>query len=170
MLRHRTTPAAERFWPKVDMSGDCWLWTGALDTDGYGVFRYDGKRQGHAHRFAYEQAYGPISDSRLFACHICDTPRCCRPTHLFLGTVADNSADMSRKGRAAQGERHGSALHPETIVKGERHGMSRLAAVEVLQIRALAQTGMLGKDIAARYGVTPSVVSSVVRRKTWRHI
>ena len=52
----------ERFWPKVDKSGECWVWTGWRNWAGYGYLgavRGKGKLLG-AHRVSYELAYGPI--------------------------------------------------------------------------------------------------------------
>ncbi len=82
------------FWDKVDQSGDCWIWTGYVGHDGYGQHG----RSGKAHRLAWELTVGPIPDG-LNVLHRCDTPVCVRPEHLFLGTSADNSIDMVRKGR-----------------------------------------------------------------------
>ena len=153
------------------MSGDCWLWTGALDTHGYGQFR-DDDRQVHAHRFAYEQAYGLIQDglSVLHDCPDGDRRDCVRPSHLWLGTTADNMADMVRKGKSAKGKRHGLAIHPESIRRGEHHHAAKLTDAKVREIRALIQSGMLGKDIATLYGVGPHIISSVKTKKTWRHV
>lgn len=90
----------DRFWAKVDTSGDCWLWTGKPHVYGYGRIRVGGRagRDWLAHRFSFNLHYGPF-DQRLVVRHRCDTPACVRPDHLELGTQADNIEDMlTRKG------------------------------------------------------------------------
>lgn len=77
----------------------CWLWTGPVDKDGYGV--YGGLR---AHRFAYMMIKGSIEPG-LLACHTCDIPGCVNPDHIFLGTQAENLADQRKKGRKPGGPR-----------------------------------------------------------------
>ncbi len=77
---------AERFWEKVDRSGECWLWTARRLPTGYGEFmvgsRTDGTRRlVRAHCFAYELAIGPIPDGYVIH-HVCETPACVRPDHL----------------------------------------------------------------------------------------
>lgn len=101
-------PIEQRFWTKVDPTGECWLWTASLHPKGYGqvsVRRPDGRpTMRRAHHIAWELTYGP-KPPHLFVLHHCDTPRCVRPDHLFLGTQADNIADMVRKGRHRFGRR-----------------------------------------------------------------
>lgn len=89
----------ERFWAKVDRRGpdECWPWTGATQQTGYGRFRVDGRLQG-AHRVAYVLTHGHLRPG-AHVLHRCDTPGCCNPSHLFLGTHADNMADKEAKGR-----------------------------------------------------------------------
>src|SRR5574337_677951 len=74
-----TTQLPQRFWGKVDKSGECWLWTSATNK-GYGLFMLDGKAQ-WAHRLTYEDANGPIPEGREID-HICRNPACVRPSHL----------------------------------------------------------------------------------------
>lgn len=182
-LRHGAPPAA-RFWPKVHRTGDCWTWQGARAGFGYGSFRFNGRTHA-AHRVAWLLTYGDIPDGKLVL-HHCDTPCCVRPDHLFLGSMADNVADMIQKGRArrgnisqypptaeqrARGARHGARTHPERVRRGESATDVRLTAEQVVAIRQRYAVGELNqKQLAHVYGVSHSNINQIITRRTWRHI
>lgn len=79
-----------RFWDKVDKSENCWLWTGAKQTLGYGHVWLDGRMR-VAHRVAYEMVIGPIPDG-LTLDHLCRVRHCVNPNHLQPVTLAENIA------------------------------------------------------------------------------
>lgn len=143
----------DRFWSKVDRSGDCWLWTGVPNDSGYGRFAIDSRHVVRAHRFAFELENGPIGPG-LDICHHCDTPPCVRALHLFAGTAADNMADCRRKDRGNRGERNGNA---------------RITRATALEIKQLIAEGVAPKLIAERHGLDIYHVYQIRSGRLWAH-
>ncbi|KKL80704.1 hypothetical protein LCGC14_2002090 [marine sediment metagenome] len=71
------------------------IWGGYLDRYGYGKMAVESKPL-LTHRLAWEIAYGSIPEG-IQVLHLCDTPPCILPWHLYLGTPADNMRDMARR-------------------------------------------------------------------------
>lgn len=78
-----------RFWAKVSVTDDCWLWIGAISSTGYGNFWLSG-RYISAHRASYEYAVGPIPDG-LHIDHLCRVRQCVNPSHLEPVTQRENT-------------------------------------------------------------------------------
>lgn len=162
-----TKNITERFWPQVRASGDCWVWTGCKDRDGYGVIRHEG-RQWRTNRLAWFLACGPIPDG-LCVLHRCDTPACVRIEHLWLGTNAENIADRNRKGRTCGGAEH-SAVMRRVAARGERVKRARLTASVVREMRERRRAGESLSRLSQAFGVTTSAVCHVVAHRSWKHV
>lgn len=166
--------ADEFFWPNVNVVDDassCWEYR-KLDSHGkYGAIKVEG-RPLRAHRVSWELHFGPIPGG-LFVCHRCDNPPCVRPDHLFLGTPADNSADMVAKGRSytPSGADHYSARSPGKVRRGEAAPRSILTEEQVRAIRSrLAAGGITQRALAAEYGVSPATIWVIASGRVWKHV
>jgi len=152
----KQVPVADRFWKFVKKAPGCWLWAGCRDSRGYGrIGRGRGVSPYYSHRVSWEIRYGPIPRG-MYILHHCDNPRCVRPSHLFIGTQADNMADAAKKGRLAVGEKNGNA---------------KLSEQEVLELRRLHATGIYTQAVLAeRFRVSQQHVSSVASGRRWAHV
>lgn len=86
-----------RFWVKVQVTDTCWLWTGCLNSKGYGVVSIGGRRH-LTHRVAYEALVGPIPDGFTID-HVkprCESTRCLNPDHLEPVTSLENRQRANR--------------------------------------------------------------------------
>lgn len=97
--------------------------------------------------------------------HLCDNPPCFRYDHLVVGTVAQNNADRSAKGRTA---RHDRWTGPP--IRGENHGSSKLTEDDVRAIRRRIASGDVQRRIAADYGVSPAIITHIKTGHLWGHV
>lgn len=141
----------------------CIEWTGGLNNNGYGITyrKILGGKIRYARRLAWYEAHGPIPKG-MCVLHRCDNPACVNIKHLFLGTKAENSADMVAKGRQSKGSQHG--------VRGEEHPNAKLTKSQVINIRRLYDAGSNGVILGKKYDVTSDLIRKIVRRKLWKHI
>ena len=134
-----------KFWAKVDKSGECWEWTASKRHKGYGQTRFMGRGGRKAHRVAWEITNGEIPNG-LFVLHKCDNPGCVNPGHLFLGTNRSNIDDMLSKGRQGR----------------------KLTKEQATAIKIARKNGNTGVDVAREFDITPAQVSNIVTGKQWR--
>jgi hypothetical protein len=125
---------------RVNRSSGCWLWRAAMRGK-YGCFSVKGKAI-DAHRWAYLRWCGPIEKEQK-VCHKCDTPACCNPDHLFLGTHTDNMRDASKK--------------------------KRLAGAKLTDRKAsyIRKSDLTDAELAKKYGVWPSTIRRIRKNQSW---
>lgn len=158
----RRTRIEVRFWRFITRGApnDCWEWQGNRNKKGYGIIAEQTGRT-LAHRLSWIIHYDPIpGDLRVL--HTCDNPPCCNPSHLFLGTQADNVRDMDNKGRRGNGG--------GTKALGELSHQAKLKSTDIPVIRRLHKEGATYAEIARRYAVSAQSINAIIAGKTWKHI
>lgn len=152
----------DRHYDRIEVGAPtgCWLWNGEASRKGYGKVMARGKKR-LTHREAYEATHGEGSAEGLVVRHRCDTPACVNPSHLEIGTIADNNRDMIERGR-----------HRYVAHKGEANGSAKLTEADVQAIRATYVPYSDAHNqyvLAAAFGVDRSTIGQIIRRKIWVH-
>lgn len=145
--------AEERFWAKVDRSGDCWVWTAAQYRNGYGMFGVTHKRPTRAHKYSYELVNGPVPDG-LHIDHKCRNRLCVNPDHLHAVTPKQNRENLTVDPRSRSGHRGVNWYAPKSCwrvrvmhYKKEHHGgyftdlEEAAAAARALRARLFTNSG-----------------------------
>lgn len=152
--QHHGLTLRERFFLYTRKKDGCWDWVGYRDPNGYGRLNVNG-RPVLGSRISYMLHYGDIPKGGV-VCHKCDNPQCVNPEHLFLGTQADNVADMHAKGRARK-----------RALKGEAHHAAKVTEVIVREVRGRIEPTSYLADL---YGLSRTTIDDIRKRRSWAHV
>lgn len=126
---------------RVDDETGCWIWEGAIRSDGYGSIRQRG-RSLPAHRWMYEQLRGPVPDG-LQLDHLCRNRACVNPDH----------------------------LEPVTGQENRRRGSGTKLTVEAVKaIHAGRRAGKTQRELAREHGVAQPTISQILAGKWWSEV
>ena len=142
---------------ECEPNSGCWLWSGNINGDGYGIAYCGGRSQMVASRLMYELTHQIDLPANLYVCHRCDTPACVNPAHLFLGTARDNALDAASKNRLNRWDGRRA---------GERNHAAKLTKAQVEEIRRIGYT-QSAQSLAKRFGVSKTAITSIRSGRAW---
>lgn len=136
----------------------CWEWK-SVPSKQYGSIFYGKYKSLGAHQASWMIHHGDIPEG-MWVLHHCDSRRCSRPDHLFLGTPKDNAHDMQNKGR-------------KYLSKGEKNTQSKLKEEQVIEIKKQLNLDNSRKkllELSKEYGVHYATLYDIKNNKTWKHV
>lgn len=141
-----------RFMSYVEIKGECWIWKGATDIKGYGIFFFK-KKTCFAHRISLI-LHNKITKFTpgLVVRHSCKSKSCVNPNHLSEGTQSENAQDKRRDG---------------TDMSGDKCHFSKLNWKSVSEIRKKYLQNITQHTLSKEYDVSVSCIHSIVNNKSW---
>lgn len=161
-IRIRTDLISQRIRNHIVTQAGCWEYQGQRSSTGYGAMTICARgmkpyrRKFVASRVSYA-FHNNADPGKFMVCHKCDNPACINPAHLFLGSAADNSADMVAKGRSL----------PQA---GAANFAAKLGDEEVREVITQLKQGKTNKAIAAKAGVSHAMISMIRTGKAWQGV
>lgn len=147
---HTPSTADWWFWPKVNKTDSCWIWTGYRTEDGYGRLSMQGRKL-RTHQIAYLLTKGK---PKGIVCHRCNTPACVNPSHLYDGTPMSNTRDRVLAGISCASV-------------GSHHGNAKLTEQQAMTIRQSTGTPT---ELGKHFGVTRRVIWLIRTGRAWTHL
>lgn len=135
---------------KLNPETGCWEWQ-LGKCKGYGVLKAGG-RNVRAYRHSYTLHYGHIAEG-AHVLHSCDNKACVNPSHLRLGTHADNMRDKRERFK--------------NWPRGERSHRAKLSRSDTWQIALLRNAGVTQMVLADIFDVTQTAISALLLGKSW---
>jgi hypothetical protein len=147
--------------PNLNLDTECLLWIGQKDLGGYGRIRYK-KHIWSAHRVSWmisnkieivpkTNATGEV----LIIRHLCNTPCCVEPSHLMLGTNAENAEDK--------------VTNPNNLSKGETHHSAKITKEMAQKIKLSVGKGTK-RERAEEFGVPLTIVRDIDAGNSWAYL
>lgn len=134
---------------EIDAITGCWNWTRLKDNHGYGRFHLKGKLE-FVHRLAFK-LFSKDEESG-YVLHHCDNRACFNPSHLYLGTLAQNARDRNERGRTCIGMKHPAhKLTPEIV-------------------RIVRGSLLSREQLAKQFGVGHTIIGRVKARTSYRDV
>lgn len=137
----------QRYLNRTSRDGTCFIWQGAVNTDGYARVAFGGSSNGKLHRIVYALVNPEEDISKLVVRHSCDNTLCINPEHLLSGSPADNCMDRDTRGR---------------------HAWAMFTPEEVQNIRNLYASGTYShRTLGEELGVKAKTIGSIVRKENY---
>ena len=138
--------------------GDCWNWTGALQSCGATPTMNYKRKVGAVRRFILLER-GPAPAGRPLASYTCGNPLCVKPEH----TDWTKRKAVQQRTTQEQGHQSNVLRNKKLADKARQNGKLTLELAAAVREAEGNQY-----EIAARFGISQATVSAIKLGKTWR--